>query len=517
MKGKKRRNFKKIELSLFHILALLIYLLTAGAATYFLPLVNVIGYESSLLSAVLLSFIGGLSAIKFLKISGGIISTRYLRKRTWPFYFTLFIISLLIPFASTKFLSTCPDIEGILFHLVISLPSLLIGISVGTFSFKVFDKFHYPRFLLVMIIILLLPLIELYRNPQIYFYNPIVGFFPGTIYDEDIQIDQLMLIYRGANLLFFRIVLFFAFLIPKHGVKFKISSLVILFLIIPAAFVYVKPMYDLATDVPRLERELKGEAVSENYIIRYPGELSEENVENLVLHHEYFHQLIPRIGLSILPDKIESFIFKDRQQKRQLFGAGNADVAKPWLFQIYTQANSYNRTLKHEIAHVFSAEHGISFLKLADNFNPALIEGYAMALENNYDDMDPHYLAKLAEDSGYKVDIKNLFTGINFFGNTSSISYIYSGSFLKFLKDKYGIKKLHDLYGDLDFEKHYGLNIVVLADEYEKFLAALRYSTNSATADLYFGSKPIFKRICVRQRANDLKDAWKFFSEEKYD
>jgi hypothetical protein len=140
-----------------------------------------------------------------------------------------------------------------------------------------------------------------------------------------------------------------------------------------------------------------------------------------------------------------------------------------------------------------------------------------MALENNYDDMDPHYLAKLAESSGYEVDIGRLFTGINFFENTSSVSYIYSGSFLKYLLDKYGILKLNQLYGDLDFQKHYGLSIEVLSIDYKTFLSKLRYSTNSATADLYFGYKPIFKRVCLRQRAYDLRNAWAIYSMEKYD
>jgi hypothetical protein len=277
------------------------------------------------------------------------------------------------------------------------------------------------------------------------------------------------------------------------------------------------PPYELATDVDRLERELKGKAVSENFLIRYPEELSQENINNLVLHHEYFLHVIPQVGLTSLPDKIESFIFKDREQKRKLFGAGNADVAKPWRYQIYTQADSYNRSLKHEIAHVISSDYGVTFLKLADYFNPAVIEGYAMALENNYDDMDPHYLARLAEESGYRVDIKSLFSAFNFFENASSISYIYSGSFLKFLYDKHGIRKLNEFYGDMDFEEHFGASIDSLAGDYRSFLAGLKYSPNLATANLYFGYKPIFKRVCVRQKAIDLKKAWAQYSEEKYD
>ena len=155
MKGLKRKNFEKIKLSLFHIIILVIYLLIAGGAS-FLPMLDVIGYETSLLSALLLSILGGISAIKFFKIGGGIISTKYLRKKTWPFFFILFVVSLLVPVAATKYYDICPDLDGILFHLVISLPSLLIGISLGTFWSQVSERFHYFKFLLSMLVILML-------------------------------------------------------------------------------------------------------------------------------------------------------------------------------------------------------------------------------------------------------------------------------------------------------------------------------------------------------------------------
>ena len=48
------------------------------------------------------------------------------------------------------------------------------------------------------------------------------------------------------------------------------------------------------------------------------------------------------------------------------------------------------------------------------------------AIANGYDDMDPHYMARLAQESGYEVDIISLFGILNFFENASSISYIWA-------------------------------------------------------------------------------------------
>ena len=52
-------------------------------------------------------------------------------------------------------------------------------------------------------------------------------------------------------------------------------------------------------------------------------------------------------------------------------------------------------TLKHEIAHCFTASFGTGIFKLASGFNPALIEGVAEAADGFYDENSIHYLASL--------------------------------------------------------------------------------------------------------------------------
>ena len=63
----------------------------------------------------------------------------------------------------------------------------------------------------------------------------------------------------------------------------------------------------------------------------------------------------------------------------------------------------------------------------------ALIEGVAEACDGFYDEMNIHFLASIAYKNNFKTNISNLFSGFSFFGNVSGLSYIYSGSFVKFL------------------------------------------------------------------------------------
>ncbi|MCK7517012.1 MAG: hypothetical protein MZV64_04450 [Ignavibacteriales bacterium] len=51
------------------------------------------------------------------------------------------------------------------------------------------------------------------------------------------------------------------------------------------------------------------------------------------------------------------------QQKKKLFGAGNADVAKPWQYSIYISADSWGTNIKARISpFVFTAEFGSGIL-----------------------------------------------------------------------------------------------------------------------------------------------------------
>jgi len=209
---------------------------------------------------------------------------------------------------------------------------------------------------------------------------------------------------------------------------------------------------------------------------------------------------------------ITSFIFENGDQKRELFGTKAANVAKPWQSQIYIDQYSLDNTLEHELAHIFAAAIGSTVLKITPNFNFALLEGYAMAIENDYAGFDIDYLASLANKSDYKINLESLFSKLNFFGSASSISYIYAGSFFKYLVKQYGVKSVNGIYQDLDFQKHIGKNLKQLSDEYFGYLDSLNYPVNENRANYFFGYKPLIKKVCPREVANGLKEAWNEYS-----
>ncbi|MFC2139774.1 hypothetical protein ACFLR4_03850, partial [Bacteroidota bacterium] len=335
------------------------------------------------------------------------------------------------------------------------------------------------------------------------------------IYDEDLVADKTLLLYRLFNLLYFGGIVFFLDRFIKLSKHMRITFLTAI-VILALVFSLIKPALGFASNHASIKEELTGELKTNHFDIIYSHTLSKDEIENFALHAEYFfNSLSEELGVSP-SEPIAAYIFENNKQKRRLFGAGNADVAKPWLNSIYTTYDNYENTLHHELAHVFAARFGVTPFKVADNINPSLIEGFAMMMEDDYAGNDIHYMAALAYHSNYTFPLEELFRGLLFFSRASSVSYIYAGSFMKYLRNKYGIDKVINLYGDIGFKKHFGSDFAQLEKNYYNFLESLDYKINVNEADLYFGRKPIFKRTCARYVAVKVSEGWELFNEKKY-
>ena len=192
---KKILNWKN-RLALYSVIIFLINLLFLN-----FPLVNVFGYEFSVLNSVLLIIASGLFIISYCirkkdelkNISKDLVLPALL----------FLVIPFLVSVINSFFKGFCSFSDGLLFYLVITLPSVVIGYSIGITSFFLFKRFRRLIFFLIIAIILLIALAEFYFNPQVYFYNPVIGYLPGTIYDEALTVDLKLVVYRFLNLLFF--------------------------------------------------------------------------------------------------------------------------------------------------------------------------------------------------------------------------------------------------------------------------------------------------------------------------
>lgn len=510
--------FKRIFSAYNYLSIYLLILIVFNVILLNLPLTNYLGYEFSIFNSAAIVLLAGIFSILYLK---KITILKETKNKVYKTLIWISLVLLLIPFLISFFslfkAIACPIKDGIVFYIFLTIPAPVIGIALGILSFSFSKKLSILIFIVSLFIIVLIPIFEIYFNPQIYFYNPIIGFFPGTIYDEGIEVDLKLMIYRIINLLFFLSIIFLVLRALSSSSRYSLKITWMYSIVVPLAFIILSPDFGFSTTPSRIKAELDKTISSEHYEIHYSSALNDTLINVIALHHEFFYSEVEKYFKVKLKKKIISLIFNDREQKKRLFGTANADVAKPWIPEIYITVDNYDKTLKHEIAHCFAGEFGSHIFKVADNFNPSLIEGTAMAADPIYDEFDLDYMAALAFNNEFKVDVNALFKFFNFFKQPSSLGYIVAGSFIKYLINKYGIDHFKKLYADLDFVEHYGKELPELVCEYEIYLKdKFVFPANAMErAKYYYGRKSIFYKVCPRYVAKKINKAWKLYDQKK--
>lgn len=470
----------------------------------FLPLTNKMGYEFAIFNALIQFAIWGtfFSLNKFVQLS-------FFYK--FSVFLIVFTIPILISLLGELIFGFCHFTFGLNYYILFVLPANILGFSVYEVINSIKIKLKAILFYFIFLLIISGIIVEIYFYPQIYFYNLIIGYFPGTIYDELIEIDLKLVLSRIIPLILGIIFIFIKRINCKNIIKLYFL------LIILIGYFFIKPHIGLSTNKFVLIENLSNKNETKHFIVHFDSSIENDNVKRLSLLHEYYFYRISKI-LNFKPNKkIESFIYKDDIQKGKLFGSRAADVTKPWLYQIHLDVNSTERNLLHEIIHVFSAELGNGPLKLAGDYNPAIIEGFAMAIEEliepkrNLDELA--YLGL----KHYNLSTRKLFNGFNFFTQNSSIGYILSGSFIKFLQKHYGNKELFKYYKTADLRNSYKLEPEKLFSKYFTYINNQNFKFNSYKAIYYFGYSPLINKKCARYIAYNINEINKLFKEKKYE
>jgi hypothetical protein len=255
---------------------------------------------------------------------------------------------------------SCSILDGVLFYSFITIPSVVIGSALALLSVFVSNKFRFLIFFSLFFFILAITFFEFYYNPQIYFYNPVYAYFPGTIYDEAIKVDTKLMIYRSLNFLFFGMIYFVASLVFYKPTIVTKKLVIYIVLLISTLFLYLSPDFGFSTTQNKLKKVLDNRVTTRHFDIYFSPDIDKDLVKITSLHHEYYYQQLEKFYQLKPKEKYTSFIFKSADQKKKFFGSENADVAKPWLGETFIVVDNYNTSLRHEVAHCFAGEFGWS-------------------------------------------------------------------------------------------------------------------------------------------------------------
>jgi hypothetical protein len=530
-----------------------IALTALGLALCFIPLLNVLGYESAFVigvtAAIASADLGTLApsvaaararstspTLQVLAIYGEAAATGLL----------LALIPALLLALNALRVKNCDLWSGWAAWTLLSVGDALAGAAVGTLAgLALPGKAPRParnRLARVAAVLTILAsfiwgLVRFYRTPAIFAYDPFAGFFSGSLYDENVPLGRTLLLYRLMNVALVAAALGIAALVlttPSEGEfaslrlsrppwKGRSSAIVLAAagLLIGVPLFVMRGSLGFAPDADDIARALGGRRETQHFIIYYPlGTDTARDIDLIASDHEFrYAELTAELGVEPIGpgEKIKSFLFASADQKQALMGAAETFIAKPWLKQIYLQAEPFPMPiLMHEMGHVFAGAFGDSLFHISVRwrfaglpypaFNVGLIEGAAVAADWSEPDqaLTPHEWSRAMDELGLLPPLDQVF-GLSFFGSNAAISYTVAGSFCRWLIDTRGIASFRDVYrSGGDFAAAYGQPLGDLETQWHAFLETVPVSPEAlAVARERFTQPGLFGQVCAHAIADE--------------
>ncbi|HEY5946570.1 MAG TPA: hypothetical protein VIV40_13805, partial [Kofleriaceae bacterium] len=365
-----------------------------------------------------------------------------------------------------------------------------------------------------------------YAAPPVFTYNAILGYFPGNLYDENVELGMPLLWSRLEQVAW--VVAVVSIVAARLDVpRFRVGReprpaarragpLVVAIACVAGgvALHWFGGVLGYRIDSEEIEAELGGRVETPHFVIHYAKTPEiERDIALVAADHEFrYAQVVAQLGAAP-PGKLRSFVFANRDQKARWIGAKDVEMAKPWRREIYLEHRAFpHSSLRHEIAHAVASAFGDPIFGVASQriagvpllASPGLIEGLAVAADwpAGYERLTPHEAVRAMQAMGLTPSIRELIS-LRFLTVSSARSYTTAGSFLKFLLDKYGAPMLRELYGSGgDFERVYGKSIGALESEWRTMISAINLPVEEIEGTRErFRAGSVFARPCPHANA----------------
>ena len=499
---------------------LLILLLFSIICTQ-IPLFNYLGFEFSAVLALLGGFCSGIIVISEWnrqKEHAGVV--RFYRSVSL-LTLLLLVPPILILIANALFVKNCSMSQGLLLVALLAVPAVLFTNALALAVVVLFKRWQKTIYTALVLAVLSHILIRTFATPQIFAFNPILGFFPGITYDESLNVTGRLALYRVGTIAAAALIVLCADLLMKRKAKQHLPSAQLfagsLGIVIIMGLFYFSNELGFSSSERYIASVLGGVDSTEHFVIYYPKNvLSDEKAHELALLHEFYYWSLMR-ELRVVPTRrIHSFVYASAEQKGRLMGAAGTDVSKPWLWQLHINLGDVDGALKHELVHVMAAEFGFPILRVS--VNSGLIEGLAVAVERVEYDETLHRLAAGIFALGLQPDMESLFSVTGFMQVHGATSYVLAGSFCRYLIDRYGMRRFKWLYRTGSFAALYNRDFGQLVREWKRYLAEPRPSGSDLYKAAYLFQRPsIFGKECARVIANLNMRTRELMREGKYE
>lgn len=494
----------------------LLFSAVLGGVLCFLPLVSVLGPESALTLGLLLAPCAAVVSVRMGLASQGRSSTNLLVEAVGLSWLLLLIPLALLCLNALRG-QVCDPYDGLAFMALGPWPSVTLAAIVGVAASLV------QRRKLATTVALTVPaacvaraLFDFVDTPGIFAFGHLFGYFPGTLYDRQVDVPAAWLSHRlltvivGAGLW-----AFIAAIRDRRTGQLRFRRLEAH----PIAACAVVVL-SVATLLMAQRSDSLGHSTSSRHVasalglavegprcrVLVPRELDRAEAQRLAEECELrISQLERTLGVRET-ERITAYFFRSPQEKRTLMGAARVYIAKPWRREAYLQLAGFpHPVLAHELAHVVARHIARGPFGVPGKLKglipePTLVEGLAVAVDpTSRDELTPHEWAKAAKMAKVAPPLRALL-GPRFLSQNQALAYTLAGSFLRYVLDTYGAAKVRAVYRSGDVTGSLGKSFRELEAAWESALDKLPLPPQAAAlAKLRFERPGVFSQVCPHQ------------------
>src|SRR6266542_3581418 len=351
-----------------------------------------------------------------------------------------------------------------------------------------------------------------YRGPAAFVFDPLLGGWPGPIYDEAIVPDLRAVLLRAAAAAeAFSVALVAEAFVRagRGGLRAARGPIAWALALAFAAAGGDTALESLGLSGSRaaLSRALGGRREGARCTLVLPAEKPAAAADALLAECEFQVADVARALGVQPPARVIAYVYRSSEEKRRLVGAGATEYAKPWLGEVHVvDAPLPHPVLRHELVHAVGAAIAGGPLSVPARdvvlVSAGLVEGLAAALETPRGRFTVHEWSRAARDLGLLPDVAGIVGPAGFYAQPPARAYTAAGSFLAFLLDRHGASRVREAYRTGDVAAATGVPLRALADGWSRFLDGIEPPPGLITqARAQLGRRSLFARPCAREVA----------------
>lgn len=395
----------------------------------------------------------------------------------------LVLVPLAVSLVNGLRVEPCDLGYGFLFYGAGPVMSGLVGVVTGAFIASLVRRANGAHLLFCALFLatFLADGWYLYREPAVFFFNPFLGYYPGPIYDDFIEVTDAYRWYRVLCLSGAAVLVFLTWALVAPDFRYRVNRRPWPWIGLGLSLGLSVTLWGLSGDLGfRVDREdvesvLTGRAGDRFCEIRHDPSIPAADVDRLLGDCGFRHRQAADFFDLEPGEPVRVYLYADADSKARLMGARYVEVTKPWLGEIHlTMVTPGDTVLGHEIAHVVAGRLATSFLGVPTRYlavpDMALVEGLAVACAFGDDGPSPHEWSLAMVRAGVATDPALLFGPSSFVTAHAGRAYTTAGSFIRFISDHYGPGAVRDLAAGKGLHRATGSDLAELSRQWIRTL-----------------------------------------------